>query len=137
MGHRIEEALRERHFISLPRDHRTLARASRGIANAGAPLSRLLMAAGPHRPASAGADRPISASRRQPFSPKLNSRRTVLGPALESSRLIVNYSPNVTVNGGADVDNIDSLLIDAMRRHGHEMAQILGREAAVRRRTKF
>jgi hypothetical protein len=130
MAHRIDEALRERHFISFPNDHRALARASRGIANGGAPLSRLLMMTGPHRPASADGDRPVSAS-----------RRAALGPALagsgESGGLIVNYSPNVTVNGGADVDNIDSLLIDAMRRHGHELAQILGREAAVRRRTKF
>ena len=51
--------------------------------------------------------------------------------------IVVNYSPNVTVNGGAGMEDIDSLLVDAMRRHGHEVAQILEREAAVRRRIEF
>jgi hypothetical protein len=122
--------------------HRALLGAGRGIANGGAPLSRLLTTA-MHPPGFAGGDQSGELSRRQTssFSPELDSRRSAIEPGFGGSgsggEIVVNYSPNVTVNGAASADNIDHLLIDAMRRHGHELAQILRREAAVRRRTEF
>lgn len=55
----------------------------------------------------------------------------------ESGHIMINYAPTVTVNGGADIGDIDSLIVEAMRRHGHELALVIRREAAVRRRAEF
>ncbi|HJU29765.1 MAG TPA: hypothetical protein VJ718_11370, partial [Candidatus Binataceae bacterium] len=59
------------------------------------------------------------------------------GRSREPGAIVINYSPSVTVNAGAAHDDIDSIVIEAMRLHGHELAQILARHDAVRRRTEF
>ncbi len=59
-------------------------------------------------------------------------------PAAAGPRaIVVNYSPTVVVQGGSDVQEIEQRLLDAIGRHGHELADIIDREYAKRARTEL
>lgn len=119
----IEQIARQARRIVAPRQHYVIARASgRRILADDSRLGRV-------------SRRPDAPSLLQPRS----RRMTIASGAGQSgeSKIVINYAPNVTVNGGAEIGDVDSLLMDALRRHGYELAGILGREAAVRRRAEF
>lgn len=51
--------------------------------------------------------------------------------------IVVNYSPTLVVQGNSDVQEIEQRLLDAIGRHGHELADIIDREYAKRTRTEL
>jgi hypothetical protein len=51
--------------------------------------------------------------------------------------IVVNYSPTLVVHGSLDVPELERRLLDAIGRHGHELANIIDREHAKRSRTEL
>jgi len=70
-----------------------------------------------------------------------NPRGRSAGPLAGSSDLehsiVLNFSPTVVVRSDAETGNIAEAVMQAIRRHGHELVHIINREMETRKRTRF
>ncbi|MGH7932270.1 MAG: hypothetical protein ACREQN_03775 [Candidatus Binataceae bacterium] len=51
--------------------------------------------------------------------------------------LTLNYSPTVIIRDSDGAADLDRRVIEALRRHGHDLLQTLSRELTQRSRTRF
>lgn len=94
---------------------------------------------GPRRRTSTGGSRVRAAAAltsRFAVAPTEPNRTFRIAPASHSG-VVVNYSPTVVINGASEIPDLDRRVVEAISRHGHELAQIIDRELAMRQRSIF
>jgi hypothetical protein len=64
-------------------------------------------------------------------------RRGSASRAASSETSLVNYSPTVVINNGADSRTLEQRILAVLSEHGYELSELLGREARKRRRAIF
>jgi hypothetical protein len=64
--------------------------------------------------------------------------RTGRAPGAASSETsLVNYSPTIVINNGAESRTLEQRVLAVLSEHGYELSELLGREARKRRRAIF
>jgi hypothetical protein len=64
-------------------------------------------------------------------------RRGNASRAASSETSLVNYSPTVVINNGAESRTLEQRILAVLSEHGYELSELLGREARKRRRATF
>lgn len=80
---------------------------------------------------------PIATSASPPTAPPPQAAKEPTPAATGAQGIVVNYSPTLVVQGTSEIQEIERRLLDAIGRHGHELANIIDREYAKRTRTEL
>jgi hypothetical protein len=70
------------------------------------------------------------------IAPTEPDRTLRIAPANQRG-VVVNYSPTVVINGAGESPELDRRVVEVISRHGHELAQIIERQLALRQRSIF